>query len=349
MLNPLGLSVYVSTFESQMFNLEALKDKNSYIFTSFHISEEINDAYVGKAKAMCKWLQQHKFNVIADISPKTLQIFGQKDPLHFAKEMGVSVLRLDYGFDVQEVKRIAKQIPVAFNASTINLANPFTYEAQGLYAMHNFYPRPETGLDRQLFETINQAIKQKRSTQIVAFISGDDILRGPIFEGLPTLESHRDLLPYVAYLDFIKNCSVDQVFIGDVSISSEQLHMIEDYRANRVITLPVRFESNYEYLYGHTYTIRIDSPSGIMRLQESREFASKGKVIKAQYCSERNRGKITMDNEAYQRYSGEVQIMRNHYPKDERVNVIGGIVESYVPLVDCIKNGDKIRFVKSSD
>lgn len=44
-------------------------------------------------------------------------------------------------------------------------------------------------------------------------------------------------------------------------------------------------------------------------------------------------------------YSGEIQIMRENYIKDERVNVIGQIVEEYIPMVDCIKNGDRIRFV----
>ncbi|GGJ63538.1 MupG family TIM beta-alpha barrel fold protein [Virgibacillus salexigens] len=346
MPKPLGISVYVSTFELQIPMLEKLKGKNSSIFTSFHISEEVNDSYVTKAKDMCKWLHQHGFQIIADVSPKTLEIFAQHDLIRFAEDMHVSVLRLDYGFDEQEITRTAKQIPIAFNASTLNLDAPFVLEGHKLYAMHNFYPRPETGLDWKLFETINQTIKQNGSAQLVAFIPGDEILRGPIYEGLPTIETHRELPPYVAYLDLIKNHSVYQVFIGDVTISSEQLKLIEDYRSSKIISLPVRFESDFDYLYDHVYSIRIDSPSGLMRLQESRGYASQGKTINVQHCTERTRGKVTIDNEAYKRYSGEIQIMRQHYPKDGRVNVIGEIIEGYVPLVDCVKNGEKIRFVK---
>ncbi|UOQ49085.1 MupG family TIM beta-alpha barrel fold protein [Gracilibacillus caseinilyticus] len=345
MPKPLGLSVYVSTFTSQLPILEKLKETNSYIFTSFHITEELDDDYVTNAKNMCSWLHQYGFHIIADVSPKTLEIFAQPDLLEFAEDMKVSVLRLDYGFDEEEIKRVAKQMPIAFNASTLYPDAPLTFKGHQIYAMHNFYPRPETGLDWKLFATINLAIKQNRSPQVVAFIPGDGILRGPIYEGLPTLERHRGLPPYVAYLDLIKNSSVDQVFIGDVSISDDQLQLIEDYRSTGVIALPVQFASDFEYLYDHVYTIRVDSPSGLMRLQESRSYASQGKPIKAQHCTERNRGSITIDNEAYKRYSGEIQIMREHYPKDERVNVIGKLSEEFVPLVDCVKNGDKIRFV----
>ncbi|UOQ84340.1 MupG family TIM beta-alpha barrel fold protein [Gracilibacillus salinarum] len=345
MLKPLGLSVYVSTFTSQLPILEKLKGTNSFIFTSFHITEELDGDYVTNAKNMCSWLQQHGFPIIADVSPKTLEIFAQSDLLQFAQDMKVSVLRLDYGFDEEEIKRVAKQMPIAFNASTFDPDAPMIVEGHQIYAMHNFYPRPETGLDWPLFETINLAIKQNRSTQVVAFIPGDDILRGPIYEGLPTMERHRGLPPYVAYLDLIRNSCVDQVFIGDVSISTEQLQLIEDYRSNGVIVLPVQFTADFEYLYDHVYTIRVDSPRGLMRLQESRSYASQGEPIKAQQCKERTRGSITIDNEAYKRYSGEIQIMREHYPKDKRVNVIGELSEEYVPLVDCVKNGDKIRFV----
>lgn len=35
--------------------------------------------------------------------------------------------------------------------------------------------------------------------KLAAFISGDRTRRGPLAKGLPTLEAHRDLPPYVQY------------------------------------------------------------------------------------------------------------------------------------------------------
>ncbi|WP_121605712.1 MupG family TIM beta-alpha barrel fold protein [Virgibacillus sp. Bac332] len=345
MHNPLGFSVYTSTFEKQLPMLKTINRKNTLVFTSLHIAEEVDDDYVNKTKEMCHWLYQNDFNIIADVSPKTLAIFEQKDILSLVKDLHISVLRLDYGFNEREITQLAKKIPIAFNASTLDVSVPLPLEGKLLYAMHNFYPRPETGLDEKLFETKNQAIKQKGSVQIIAFIPGDQALRGPIYEGLPTLEKHRGWPPYLAYLDLITKSLVDQVFLSDVQISSEQLKLIEDYQSDEIISVPVSFTDNYDYLYNQVYTIRIDSPHGLIRLQESRGYASQGEKIISEHCSERFRGKITIDNEKYKRYSGEIQIMRENYPKDERVNVVGEINEMYLPIVDCIKNGDSIRFV----
>ena len=60
---------------------------------------------------------------------------------------------------------------------------------------------------------------------------------------------------------------------------------------------------------------------------------------------ERVRGAITMDNERYKRYSGEIQIMRAAYPADERVNVIGELTEKYLLLLDNLENGKQFMFV----
>ena len=55
-------------------------------------------------------------------------------------------------------------------------------------------------------------------------------------------------------------------------------------------------------------------------------------------CIYRKRRSIVMDNERYQRYSGEIMIPIDDYPQDDRVNVIGELHEDYyMALLDCIK------------
>ena len=53
-----------------------------------------------------------------------------------------------------------------------------------------------------------------------------------------------------------------------------------------------------------------------------------------------------MDNENYLRYEGEVMIMRQDYPKDERVNVIGTVRNEYIPVTDLIRRGSKFVFTE---
>ncbi|MBM7539884.1 MupG family TIM beta-alpha barrel fold protein [Amphibacillus cookii] len=345
MHKPLGFSIYISSFDQQKAMLEPLTGSRSAIFTSFHIMEEVDQTYHVKAKQMCQWLADRQFQIIADVSPKTLELFDYPDMVSFAQAMHISALRLDYGFDQSEIEQIAKLFPLVFNASTLNgQALPILENRLSLSAMHNFYPRPETGLDPDLFQTINQTII-KQDIEVIAFIPGDQQLRGPIGEGLPTLEHHRGWPPYVALVDLIKNYQVTSIFVGDIVLSDQQLALIQTFLEDDVIQLPVTFlEGNYD-LYEQIFTIRVDSPKGLMRLQESRGYASLGDRKRPNNCIERKCGYITMDNEKYQRYSGEIQIMREDHRQDQRVNVIGEIDKAYHPLVNGIKNGDRIKFI----
>ena len=63
-------------------------------------------------------------------------------------------------------------------------------------------------------------------------------------------------------------------------------------------------------------------------------------------CKERLRGTITIDNELYGRYSGEIQMIRSDLKADSRVNVIGRIPENAWLLMDAIRGGQKFMLVR---
>lgn len=269
------------------------------------------------------------------------------DIVGFAKDMGISILRLDYGFSEEEVLHVSKKTSVSFNASIVksDFVRKILEDGSKVFGMHNFYPRPETGLDNEIFTTINNEIR-KLGLEVFAFIPGDKIKRGPIYEGLPTLEKHRDIRPYIAYLDLAINHRIDGIFVGDTMISDGQYQLIKQFIDADIISIPTIFEKKYEYLYNHFFTIRIDSPASIMRLQESREFSCPGKKEEPFNTIYRSLGSITMDNILYGRYSGEIQILRHNLPQDDRVNVIGKIETEYQDIINCVKNGKKIKFIK---
>ena len=341
MFNNFGLAVYVSSFETQKPMLEKLARRKVPIFTSLHIGEEVSDTYVKDIQEMCDWLHASEFSIMADVSPYTLERFKVDSLADLVDRLHLDNLRLDFGFDIQSLADELQEVTLTFNASTI-LGEMETLEES--FYMHNFYPRPETGLDEELFEKLNRQIREKKG-QLLAFISGDEKKRGPIFEGLPTLEHHRYLAPYTQYVDLIQNYKMDTVYLGDLSLSGKQLELILHFQEDGIVRLPVTFEKKNEHLYNQLFTVRVDSPSGLIRVQESREFAQSGKAISPKETMERVRGTITMDNERYKRYSGEVQIMRKDYPKDERVNVIGELSSQYLLLLDNLKNGEQFMFV----
>lgn len=349
MYSPFGLSVYLSTFHEQKEMLEEYRGGEYLVFSSFHIQEEFNsmEDYRERAGEMCQWLKENQFKIMGDVSLKTLEFFQYESIVDFARDFAIDILRLDYGFTDEEIRAIGKEYPISFNPSTDDevLAKEILDGGGEIYGLHNFYPRPETGLDPEDLEDINSRL-QKLGIKTLAFIVGDEVKRTPIYEGLPTLEKHRKIPPYVAFLDLYRNFKLDGVFVGDVKISDYQGYLIKQYLEDGIINLPVVFYGEYEYLYDQVFTIRADSPQAMMRLQESREYSSNGEKQQAFNTISRTRGSITMDNIAYQRYSGEIQILRKDLPQDDRVNVIGYLDEAYFDIMECIRNGDKIRFIR---
>ncbi len=341
MSNNFGVSVYVSVFEQQQAFLEKLAGRKVPVFTSLHIGEEVSGSYIQDVQRMCDWLHARDFSIMADVSPYTLDRFEAGSLAELAEQLHLDNLRLDFGFDAQSLADELKEVALTFNASTIlGERQP----VQKSFYMHNFYPRPETGLDKAFFGQLNQRIREAEG-KILAFIAGDLEKRGPIFEGLPTLEHHRYATPYAQYMDLVKTYQMDAVYLGDLRISDRQLELIFDSQKDGVVRLPVTFAEENKPLYHQLFTVRVDSPSGLARVQESREFAQIGQAIAPKNTGERPRGTITMDNERYKRYSGEVQIARADYPADQRVNVIGKLAENDLLLLDQLTNGEPFMFV----
>ena len=139
---------------------------------------------------------------------------------------------------------------------------------------------------------------------------------------------------------------MDGIFAGDPGVSSYELELIERYCATGVLPVPVRLAPGQEGLYGQIFTCRPDSPRWLVRYQESRKYAAAGGPVEPAGCGPRPRGTVTMDNRLYGRYSGEIQLIREDLPADERVNVIGRLDERYLLLADCIRRGSRFEMVR---
>ena len=120
MFNPIGESIYISTYKK---NSIAPLDLTAHmpVFLSLHISEEFNDSYNQTVIELCEKLKENETSVIADVSKKTLQQFKETDMLALAKRLHLWAIRIDYGFSMEEIKEIVKEIPVVLNASTTAL------------------------------------------------------------------------------------------------------------------------------------------------------------------------------------------------------------------------------------
>ena len=342
-----GFSVYLTSFDSQKEMLERSAGSGAYVFLSLHISEEFGPDYCAKAETVCRFLRDRGYRAIADVSRKTMQQFGETDLAALARRLGVWGLRVDYGLTDEEICALAAQLPVVLNASTATPESAAKIAAAGetVMAMHNFYPRPETGLDDAFFRASTLPLREQ-GLKVLTFIPGDETLRGPLKLGLPTLERHRDLPPSACLADFAVNFEVDGVFVGDISVSAREQERMRVFSEERLIQLPAELGAAYEFLYGQVFTCRADSPAWLVRFAESREYSTIGEPVPPANCAPRVRGTVTLDNADYGRYSGEIQLTRQDLPADGRVNVIGRIPEPYLLLADCIGNGSKFMLTR---
>ena len=343
----LGFSLYLSTFEKQRSSLDLWAGTGAPIFLSLHISEEFDATYCQRAREICHLLAVFGFRTIADVSVKTLQQFGCSSLTELAKDLKLWGLRIDYGFSAAEIGEMATQMPIVLNASTTSAADARRIAAKGreVFALHNFYPRPETGLDEELLmETTNRLRSAGLSVQ--CFIPGDTLLRGPLHEGLPTLEMHRHVLPSAAYVDMALRFGMDDIFLADPGLSEKEQQRIAHFCKTGTICVPARLEEGWRHLYGKEFTCRIDSPKWLIRFQESRIYSCQGDIVEPCNCTERRRGVITVDNKNYGRYSGELMLIRDPLPADERVNVIGTVPENAWLLMDRIERGAKFMLVE---
>ena len=343
----LGYSLYLSTFAAQCPALRGLADSGAPVFLSLHISEEFDASFCARAEEACHALADMGYRIIADVSVKTVAQFGCTDLTELAEKLRLWALRIDYGFSVSEIQAMAEKMPIVLNASTTTVEDARAIAAKGgcVMAMHNFYPRPETGLDEDYFREITESLRQA-GLKVLAFIPGDARKRGPVFEGLPTLEAHRHILPSAAFADLALNYGLEAIFVGDPGISRKEIDRIDRFCREGILSIPCEIQEDWQYLYDQVFTCRIDSPKRLVRFRESRIYSCQGPTTEPANCVPRTRGSLTIDNLRYGRYSGEIMLIRSDLPADDRVNVIGHVPENALLLLDLIGRGRKFTLVR---
>lgn len=344
----IGFSCYLndSATEQQAAYLKQMQQAGfTGVFTSLQLSEAKPEIIRQRLDQLVANCHQLGLTIMADVSAASLQRLGIA--LHDGKAiqaLGLDGLRIDDGIDMTTVAALSHTMAIALNASTLSacmidqLANAKANLCH-IEAWHNFYPRPETGLDPAWFAQKNKWL-HALGFKTMAFISGDAQQRGPLFAGLPTLEAHRGLLPLAAYLE-LRQLAIDHVYVGDPQLSPRSIAAFQSYVHDQVLLIQVQTDD--ERLLHLTWHSRPDIAQKVVRLAEARLEHIFATPQPAQ-TDPRPRDSITLDNSAYGRYAGELQLTRCDLPADPRVNVIGKIEPSNLPLLDQIGPHQAIRF-----
>ena len=353
----IGMSVYLGTkaFKEHEQRIREMKQAGfESIFTSLHIPESDSSAYKEEVQLLGKLAAELEMELMVDVGPSALESLGFTwETASGLVEWGISGLRLDYGISPTTIADLSQVMRVALNASTVTHEELAEMKTAGLRleateAWHNFYPRPETGLGTEAFVARNRWLHAE-GLRVMAFAPGDGELRGPLFETLPTLEKHRGAHPFVASLELQQELAVDKVLIGDPGISEGSLQQFQSY-GQRIIRLRAGKADQAEIddieRSAGVHTNRPDSARDVIRSSESRPFAMKsGLSVPANYCADRPIGTITIDNERYLRYQGELQVTKAELIADERVNVLGRVIDEDQSLLRFIGGNQAFEIV----
>lgn len=353
-----GISVFLGmeySLDSILNNIKLSKENGfDRIFTSFHIPEANYDIVLEQFGEVSKLAHELNMKIIADISPNAYKFLKiDKDDLARVKDLGVDVLRLDFGYSEEFISNLSRnkfELKVEINASTVterffDELEKYSPNYENIQACHNYYPRKNTGISESIFIRKNQLLR-RYGIRISAFIPSLSGRRGPIYEGLPTLEAHRYLDPYTSARHLIA-LGVDDIFFGDGNPSNDEILSVGAIKdigieLRAVVSMKDRIAERYmDFSY---YTNRVDCAEDVVRAVESRSLLISGEIIKANNCVNREKGSITLDNEGYMRYMGELQITIKELPKDHRVNVIGKVLEEDLFLLDYINEETRFYF-----
>ncbi|QUL52702.1 DUF871 domain-containing protein [Paenibacillus tritici] len=341
----LGISIFVAdrTLEDNVNYMEHMKAAGcSEIFTSLHMPEDELEVLKEKLLEIAKATRRLGMNLMADISGKALENFS----LPFLLEAGVTGLRMDFGFEARDIAAYSNRMTIALNASTLTpeflaALKEHSICLENIEAWHNYYPRPETGLDKEAFTAKNRWLQAEGITTM-AFIPGDGLKRKPLFQSLPTLEKHRNQSSFLAYLELEQDCAVDKIFVGDLTLSEESQIQFQQYEEG---IIPLRVTQALPYaLWDKVHRNRLDAARDVIRSESARTDQDRfgmNRSIAPMHTNKRPRGTITVDNNLYGRYEHELQITLRDLPAHEAVNVIGHVIEEDLPLLDYVTQGGR--------
>lgn len=321
----------------------AVRDPARPVFTSLHIPESeglrafgeyLRELHVGRGLTFC-----------ADISPGTLELLDiELADAGMLRDWGVTMVRIDYGFDAEQTARIAASggYRIAVNASTVTSEDLDRLAGLDVAGWHNFYPRPETGLSREFFAAQN-AMLRGRGLDIYCFIPGERTFRAPLGLGLPTVESHRHANAHLNHARVLAACPDATVVCAEGTLLEEHLGWIDHRERTGETVLPmVGLDPSVGFLLDRSWRLRPEGTDYSHRIEGTRQPRTPERMVNGAL---RAAGSLQLDLASMGRYHGELHLMRSDRPLLAGQALVGEIAGPYRGLIECLRPGESVRFV----
>lgn len=330
------------------------------VFSSIHLPELALEDQVEMLEELARLTNHLGMELTVDIGGGEIdQLLADSQMCARVRSAGIGLLRLDYGFCTEQAGALYNRLGI--KGFVVNASIYDREEAEAvkrnltaidsrmeLRACHNFYPRPETGLDREFFNEQNR-IFAELGLITYACIPGKSHPRPPLGLGLPTLEEHRQMDLERVCVELVCSPGIGGVMAADEFFNETELACVDRAVKREPLTLRIRLEAGAgqverELILGTSHHIRYDSNRQVLRSRTSREMSRIGAKVAPGLTGERRSGMVTVDNERYGRYSSEVQILLADLEADSRVNCCGQILEEDMWKLDFYRQGFDYQF-----
>ena len=310
------------------------------VFTSVHLPEMTLVDQLNSLQALSELLLEFDMKLTVDIGGKYIkEVLNNEDHIATLNGCHINFIRLDYGYDHLDVERLYESVKIdgfVVNASIYKQAE-IDQEIQFLKSLdqdilikacHNFYPCPETGLDKA-FALSQQRYFASKDILVYYCVPSQKYPRGPLFIGLPTIEAHRYTSISSVIIDLINNYACQAILLADVLYTSYDFEQIDAILNFKPLIIPIVFNEKAtdieKSLVLKTHQFRYDSNVSLLRSKTSRVMASFEMDVTPNNCIERPCGSIIILNTNSARYSGEMQVILQDRQASSYGNVVGKI------------------------
>lgn len=348
----IGLSMYFGSGIKECMNIidRAAEYGIPYIFTSLIIPEE--SIKKDEIKNIFDYAAQKGVSILPDVNDEVIKHLELKSIYEF-KDFGVDYLRLDDGFSIEETIKLLESFKLIINASTVTqiqleqLKEYLGLGIRNLIGCHNYYPKINTGLSEELMRRQNELL-HKNHIQNMAFVAGNDTLRGPVYGGLSTLERHRNASVCSNILDLHYNFMVDWVFIGDMGVQEADYPVLSNLVKDNILIKCKITNHKFDFLYNQKYYERKDIAERVVRVLGPNLSRGSNFIPEAvPYDGDIKKGSICVVNDKLPRYAGDIEIAKVDLPHDETVNVIGTVLPGSIDSLQYLCKDTKFIFLKA--
>ena len=357
----LGISIYPehSTVEKDKAYLKlAAKYGFKRVFTCLLSVNEPKEKIKAEFKDIISYANELGMEVIVDVAPSVFEKLDiHYDDLSFFKEIGAAGFRLDEGFDG------SKEAEMTYNKEGLKVelnAGDTTYyidqivanrpDISKLLSCHNFYPQRYTGVGIKRFKEASLKMK-KYGIKVAAFVSSQEKNTfGPwdVYEGLCTLEIHRDLPIDAQARHLFATGYIDDVIIANAYASEEELASLGAIDPQK-LTLGIQLEEGIsdlekEIIFNYNHHVRPDMSDYMARSTMPRITYQNESIPPLKQGKDLKRGDIVILNDLYGHYKGELHIILEDMPYDDRKNIVGHLPNYENILLDFVEPRVKFTF-----